>query len=965
MSFSLKTILIILLFISGNSVAQTFQPYFRNFSVDEGLPSSETYGVFQDKKGYIWIAGDLGVSRFNGTEFINYSVKEGLPENTILKMFEDKKGRIWFVSVSAKLSYFYNDSIYPYKFNNKLNSYFETGNCNSFLVDEKDNVYLAINENGYFIIDSAGYVKHLLPDAGAVYSIIEPLPSLPFIISTSEFITKPKAKLNIRTKSIKHTTPVKGEFFRSAIIAKNKTLIGGNQNVIVMWDTSGNYNFLPIAAPKEEILFIYEDINGKTLCGMRKNGVLVFENQDFSKSLQHMLSNLSVSGILRDKEGGIWCSTLENGIFYSPSADVKVFMEKVGSNKFVSIVKADSAIYAGTIEGSIYKIDPKEFFIINKWETNSGTLHNLYWDEYNYKLFFSGNVKTGFIANNIVVETPFIHGFKTLVTLDKSTLMSGTNVHLTKIKNKNLENINKEAFKFRVDKIYINKEKRIWVGTNLGLFEYKEAGEKLTWLGNKAPVFQYRILDISEMENYLVLATKGFGIILYDGNRSHVINSSVGLTNDNVKSLEIHGNTIWAATNSGINKISVISRDSLKYTIDHYSVNNSLPSNEINDLSYDKDQLWIASNKGLAVMNANATNEPYKLPVYITSVSVNGIHLKKLTEYKVESSDDILINYEGVSFQRPEKIIYKYRLSNSDTTWKYTTNRNLSFTSMPHGYHTFELTGRLPNSEWAEITRINFFVPTPFWRTVWFIALTIFLVIVLILLWFRMRFQKIRKKEKEKNEFARKISEMELKALRAQINPHFIFNCLNSINYLILENEKEKAQKYLANFGKLMRMILNHSNKTLVSIFEELEILKLYVSMENLRTGGKINYVVDTNGIDIYNLKIPPMMLQPVIENSIWHGVVPKKQPGKIILTFEQKENSIICTVEDDGIGRKETGYNINNTENPSGMKLVEGRQRVIWNDEPDHGAIKITDLKSKTGIAAGTKVEIKFPIIF
>ncbi len=211
---------------------------------------------------------------------------------------------------------------------------------------------------------------------------------------------------------------------------------------------------------------------------------------------------------------------------------------------------------------------------------------------------------------------------------------------------------------------------------------------------------------------------------------------------------------------------------------------------------------------------------------------------------------------------------------------------------------------------------------------------------------------------------------MELKALLSQINPHFIFNSLNSVQKYIASNDKEQAFDYLSNFGKIMRSTLENSNESYIAISDELEVLRIYMDLEAKRIPGKLSYefIVDEK-LDIYNMKIPPMLLQPYIENAIWHGIMQKGSPGNIRIIISQVKESVHCSIEDDGIGRKRSAELKSTSDKKSyrsmGMSITEKRLETLWKKRQSHHKVVITDLVNEKNECNGTKVNLVIPMEF
>jgi LytS/YehU family sensor histidine kinase len=212
-----------------------------------------------------------------------------------------------------------------------------------------------------------------------------------------------------------------------------------------------------------------------------------------------------------------------------------------------------------------------------------------------------------------------------------------------------------------------------------------------------------------------------------------------------------------------------------------------------------------------------------------------------------------------------------------------------------------------------------------------------------------------------------KASELEMQALRAQMNPHFIFNSLNSINMFILENNKLQASEYLSKFSRLVRLILQNSQEALIPLGRELEALELYLELEALRFDNKFEYKIAVDDdVDTTVLKVPPLIIQPYAENAIWHGLMHKKEKGHLRIELYEQDEILLCKVIDDGIGRKkaaELKTKSASTHKSMGMRITADRIAMMQQQKQNGTSISITDLVLSDGSAEGTEVLIKIPL--
>jgi LytS/YehU family sensor histidine kinase len=223
---------------------------------------------------------------------------------------------------------------------------------------------------------------------------------------------------------------------------------------------------------------------------------------------------------------------------------------------------------------------------------------------------------------------------------------------------------------------------------------------------------------------------------------------------------------------------------------------------------------------------------------------------------------------------------------------------------------------------------------------------------------------KVRKEEQMKASYKLQMTEFEAKALRAQMNPHFIFNCLNSIKSLIQQHEEEKSVNYLTTFSKLIRTLFNNADKKEISLYDEIETCKLYLQLEAMRFDAKFSYSVNIDdNIDLKSVQVPALIIQPFIENAIWHGIVPRSTGGGVSLNVNQNNGVIDIVIEDDGIGRDASRQNRSDsglTHQSKGVNLTQSRLELDNLLQQRQASLETIDKKDEKGISAGTKVIIK-----
>lgn len=337
---------------------------------------------------------------------------------------------------------------------------------------------------------------------------------------------------------------------------------------------------------------------------------------------------------------------------------------------------------------------------------------------------------------------------------------------------------------------------------------------------------------------------------------------------------------------------------------------------------------------------------------------------------KLRSDQNYLqIEFAALLFNNSNRSQYAYILEGADDHWTYSGQLNaVSYSALKPGKYTFRVKAANNDGLWGEETILPITIKPPFYASWWFILTGILLAAGLIYLWNRLRVQQARKEEQLKVSFQQQLAETEMKALRAQMNPHFVFNSLNSIQKYILKNEHFEASQYLTKFSRLMRLILDHSNQNNIALSSEIDLLKLYVEMEALRFDHKFDYDISAdNDIHTETMSIPSMLIQPYVENAIWHGLLHKEERGKLNISFSKdSDGNLEVSVDDDGVGRQKAAELKSKQvlkKKSYGMQITEDRMAIINRIEKINARCRVIDKMDADGKPLGTKVLLTIPL--
>lgn len=375
-----------------------------------------------------------------------------------------------------------------------------------------------------------------------------------------------------------------------------------------------------------------------------------------------------------------------------------------------------------------------------------------------------------------------------------------------------------------------------------------------------------------------------------------------------------------------------------------------------------------AQGEARFVVTDNMRYDTLPPQIYITGLRIVDETAELKPEYELAYDQNyLLINYGGAAYSNAEKLQYSFMLEGLDTRWRFTDQTSVQYTTLPPGSYTFRVRTMNKDGIWSEDDAVmTFHIAPPFWQTWWFLALMSLLLFVSVGLVLLLSVQRVKRKEQEKVAINKKIAEIELQALRAQMNPHFFFNTLSSIQHYITTNDNDQALKYMSKFAKLMRRIMDNSRKGVISIREELDALKLYLELESLRFKGKFDFELNVEAsIDVHYDQIPAMLIQPYVENAILHGIMYKEDKGQITISLSRANEVIKAVVEDNGVGRaraREIKASKNATHQSSGMDITRERLEILNAANNSNLSVNIIDLTDAQGNATGTRVEVFVP---
>jgi hypothetical protein len=928
-------------FAQGISIGYSFV----NYGVNQGLPSSEVYDIYQDpQKGILWIGTDRGLVTYDGYSFVTYTVNDGLTDNVIIKLTPDLFGNIWCQTSNNTLCYVdsYNH-ILPFKYNEELRNCTDGVSLKTISLNYDCNKNLSLTFQhccSRITIDSTGTIRNSSPPQHGEYDLLHFINFFPkdqyYFYSLN-----PETKYHFQIKDLAFGTIHKIKDFFFLVTDEHKITICNGINT----DTTIISPFQTIESGR---------VNDSTFWVSYATGGADFFDLKGNKKY-HFLDNEIISDVIQDHDNGIWFSSISNGIFYLKNVSLKTINFN-SDYRLSSISTLKNKIYTGYYNGDMGIINSEtfEYKLYNKFKSFYPMLLQVNKD--NDCIYFANARLCGQIDTNLTKPSLFKSGANKINddNTESAALFSGYIGFL--------ELINDSLVRYKTgyratDIIILNR--KIILSSYHGLYKYSDGNSKKI----EAKELDYRIDDIDKYRNGLICASLGGGCVFYSPDTIFSIKRENGLlSNLSTEVFVENDSTVWLATTSGANKIVFNSK--FQYTISSFTIADGLPSNEIIDFDMTAGYIWIATKKGLSFINKDYQLKISKSNLFfsIEKIIINGIKITPSPDKKLEltyDNNNVEVFFTAVSFSRNSSLTYRYILYPGNNEWTLTNNRSVIFPSLLPGNYQLKLEASVDNVNWSDPIALEIIITPPYWKTWWFIALLCFSFIACIYLVFRYRL----------NLQKRRINllETEMKALRAQMNPHFIFHALASIQNFILKGNINDSNKYLIKFSRLIRGVLENSKTELVTLKKELEILNLYTELEQLRVKPfEFEIIIDKN-INREILLIPPLLIQPFVENAIWHGFKSLERKGKITIEIKKDQNKLLCTIDDNGVGRQfaKMESDLLQGKNKSfGIAITDDRvQRLKKLYNLDTG-IEITDKINSFGNSLGTRIVLILPII-
>lgn len=978
-----KNILICLFsLLSVFAGAQQF--FFKNYSVENGLPFVQVACMYQDANGYLWSGGYGGLSRFDGEVFLNYNRKDGLIDHNVNAIYTDEiKGSV-FVGTNKGLSVLTNKIIDNYDKNRGLTNPYVTSFCKGL-----DKSVFIGTKKGLFAFKNNTLKPVPKIKAYKINTLFSLDTNIVFIGTDNGLIIYGQNKFELLNESSGIASSK-----INCITKFRDFIVLGTQNGLCFYDATKHKftNYYIENGLIDLNITAVNNQNDQYLWVGSQSGLLRFDGKQFNYyNIGADNNSNQVRSILHDREDNMWFGTY-SGLFRYRDNSFSTFEKIPGlGSSFIFQIFRDK-------RGDL-------------WVTSQN--NGIYRESQNY--FKRYSVKDGLTTNSVRAGLEDHEG----------RLIFGTNENLTQFKNEHFESIPlPKEFKGAHDVLYLSPDNTLWIGGTNGVaslvwkdgkphskfyrinskndftvYGFCEDENKNLYIGtHRAGLFKLTHDSMINLSARLQLNEETFFMLRYINGRLFaaslngllVLNLKTNALNritdlDGLNSELIYAidfaenkNVLWIGTNQGINELNLKRYlRTGKIELTSFGKKEGFIGVECNGngIWEDKDgTLWFGTVSGLI------KHQPFNFKKNLVENKTLIQNIRVLNEDTVMQDSCILPSdyntisfyYRGICLTNPDKVLYQKKLEGleGDKDWSKPSTEDYSkYANLAPGKYTFKVRSCNNEGVWnGEETKFMFRIKSPFYLTWWFLLLCFLGAFTIIYVVFMLRIYNVKKQHKINYERKVEMSKIELKALRSQMNPHFIFNSLNSIQHYIFNTRSDEAIKFLNKFARLVRIILNNSERPTVTVSDDLEALSLYLELEQMRFEDKFAYEiqVDENVDTDYDI-MPPLLMQPYVENAILHGLNPAPTKGKLIIHLSSENNFLICTITDNGIGREKASeirrtMPVKNYKS-LGMKITEDRLRILNEINNSELSVTITDLKDANNNSLGTMVKLFVPL--
>lgn len=938
----------------------------------DGLPSNTVYHIYQSKNGFLWIATENGLARYDGFNFYAYE-NPVVRSKAVSGLLEDGQGRIWLHNFFGEILYIENDTLrrlesweHFYEEGFPTMTYFR----DTLLISTAQHAHLyAIRTKVWTHLDSLFYDGH--DQRSLQFGDHE-------VDAQGEVWMTYGDRHGYYIKSLRTGVSMQLPAAPEAFNLLASRMVRWRQSLYIfdavhhrIYVKTGSAILEEVSAPFQNALTNTRQIinSGDSLLFL--TGPEKVRRHTKNSQQQDILYGKNVSAALVDHEGGYWFGTLNEGIWYVPHLASHIFRkDKFRLFNKLARDSRDGRVFAGGDDGSIttFSTDGK---VVNQFPTaGRKEVQSIFVDTVDNRLLvFTDALYVFDLRTYRLLQRQSYVSVKKMIRVGHQYVLA-TSGGLYALDTHTWQTEVLIPMQRTTTVVYDEREQILWVGAQKGLYQY-DLPKRTYQLWQDGRGVSPGVASLLMYGDELVVGTLTSGIYMVRaGNLERKITQQDGLPSNRISSLVVHKDMLWGATERGVfawspahAKVSVINHTK------------GLTASEVYDLVFLDDRLWVSHPEGLQVfLNVPARNT--RTPsVHIRQATVDGHVLSSLRDVVLSPSSRQLTFYFEVSdnlkSRGQTRIFYRIK-DKADDPWQYTTLALpvASYLALPPGRYALEVRAVNEDGISSDTLSVPIVVLAPFWKRAWFVALVFLAALMFLAMLLHWRFRRISRRNRlhfQQQHQAQQLRIAQLTSIRAQMNPHFIFNTLSAIQGKILNRHLEEASRGIQHFAQLMRRVLEMSSREMVTLQDEVHVLQEYLTIEKDRFDGALDYAIHVSPkLQGEYIRIPSLLTQPFVENALRHGLMHKTGSKHLTIDFDQHEDQLIITIDDNGIGRKAAeALRQARTPNHRSFAMEAYRKRIELLNGSRKRKIQctITDKHNEYGLASGTRVVIALPL--
>ena len=916
---------------------------------EDGLPSDYCYNVLQDEGGFLWIPNEAGLVIFDGQNFQKNIFPE-LDQKEIIEVFKDSWGRIWMLELSGEVYYINKGKLkqlfYPY------------GGKSPHLVS------IADDQNGHIWIN---YINRPIAfgfDAGSLelkYNFntleqqFEVLQSPGYILHSKSvelrgkdiFVKTDSSDLSFQNFNI-------NKFYKSRIINEDGTQFFKYEDQLFEYDT--NTGAIRLLLEQFQSYFdkgiqnIAKDKRGNLWLATKSGFYRITAPLTSESKIVGFFENSNSGSITVDNLNNIWLSTTDQGLKKLTETSITKIYDQTSQNITEIIHQYEHLVY-GTSKGEIIVLNKNNKEVLRrKMEDRPTSIYDLK-SLGDTKVLITSNKQLNILdLTDMSLTNLRSEGFykSTSISLVENEIWinGGQSNAYISITGDKFNPISPELRSYC--SLPISKT-AAYIGSVNGLFKSNTNGSAQQILPLEIQVDVRSICAGSD--GSLWIGTHGSGVYILQ--EDTLVHHLTDLPSKHIRDMVLQKDKMWIATNNGL---CVVNKIKENYNVKVLDKADGLSSEQVNALFLHENKIFVATKIGISVVDTNIAFNKEVPIVKFNTIKINERDTVILDTYNLNSSQrNIKFDFGGILYSKPKSIQFKYMLNGLESDWVLSENSTAQYPSLPPGKYSFLLKAKSLNSRWSDLKQVDFVIPKKISEMLVSKILLGLLAILIVFCGFMLY---SRSRSRVRNF---KISQMT--ALRAQMNPHFIFNSLNSVQDYILRDDKLAANRYISRFSKLIRYILNASEKEFTNLKKELDFLEVYMSIESMRFDNELNYSIEiSKNLEPEKYMIPTMILQPYIENAINHGLKHAIGEKRLYLRVRKYNAGLLIEIEDNGVGRiksRAIKLNSDNSYDSKGTQINQQRIELLNKYFQNENKVTFKDIYDKDRKPTGTKVEI------